>query len=127
MNRNLEPRDKLLCIKELKQQYTPKMYERSHWNDDGKLCNKSEQAEQAATFLEKKQWGDHLHEGDEFHLNYLISEDSRRFYLNDIDIDSKFNTGEITVEEIKSAIKTMANNKSGGIDNCTAEVLKFRR
>ena len=28
------------------------------------------------------------------------------------------------MDEIKTAIKTMANNKAGGIDKCTAEVLK---
>ena len=53
MRRDLEPRDKWLGIKELKQQYTPKMYERAHWNNDGKLCSKDEQAEQTAMFLEK--------------------------------------------------------------------------
>ena len=50
MDENLECRDKWLGIKELKQQYTPKMYERSYWNEDGKLCNKAEHAEQAAIF-----------------------------------------------------------------------------
>ena len=54
MRRELEPRDKWLGIKELKQQYTPKMYERVHWNNDGKICSKEEQAEQTAIFLEKK-------------------------------------------------------------------------
>ena len=57
MNKNLECRDKWLGIKELKQQYTPKMYERSYWNEDGKLCSKAEHAEQAAVFLKKKTMG----------------------------------------------------------------------
>eukprot|EP00973_Karenia_brevis_P074206 10311642-Karenia_brevis.AAC.1 len=66
MKAELEPRDKWLGIKELKQQFTPKMYERVHWNNDNNMCNKKEQAEQTELFLEKKQWGDLLHEGDEF-------------------------------------------------------------
>ena len=33
------------------------MYERAHWNDDGKLCSKEEQAEQTAICLEKKNSG----------------------------------------------------------------------
>eukprot|EP00973_Karenia_brevis_P002092 283499-Karenia_brevis.AAC.1 len=37
MQKELEPRDKWLGIKELKQQFTPKMYERAHWNDDNKM------------------------------------------------------------------------------------------
>ena len=53
MNRNPEPRDKWMWVKEFKQQLTPKMYDRSHWNDDKKLCSKEEQAEQTAIFLEK--------------------------------------------------------------------------
>ena len=75
MRRDLEPRDKWLGINELKQQYTPKMYERAHWNIDGKLCSKDEQAEQTAMLLKKKQWGDLLHENDEFHLAYLLNEE----------------------------------------------------
>ena len=31
------------------------MYERAHWNIDGKLCSKEEHVEQTAMFLEKKQ------------------------------------------------------------------------
>ena len=53
MNKNLECRDKWLGIKELKQQQKPKTYERSYWDEDGKLCNKAEHAEQTAIFLEK--------------------------------------------------------------------------
>ena len=68
--------------------------------------------------------GDHLHEEDEFQLGYLLDEENDRFFIHDIDIEDRFNTGGITVEEIKRAIRTMANNKSGGIENCKAEILK---
>eukprot|EP00973_Karenia_brevis_P050631 7030726-Karenia_brevis.AAC.1 len=57
MQADLEPRDRWMGIKELKQQFTPKMYERAHWNDDNKMCNKKGQAEQTALFLEKKTMG----------------------------------------------------------------------
>eukprot|EP00973_Karenia_brevis_P049960 6936256-Karenia_brevis.AAC.1 len=57
MQSELEPREKWLGIKELKQQFTPKMYERAHWDDDKKMCNKQDQAEQTALFLEKKMGG----------------------------------------------------------------------
>ena len=124
MRKELEPRDKSLGIKELKQQYTPKMYERAYWNNDGKLCSKEEQAEQTAIFLEKKQWGDFLHEDDEFQLAYLLREEQENFYIHREHIEEKFKTGDITREEVKEAIKSMANNKASGLDNCTAEVLK---
>ena len=112
-------------IKELKKQHTPKMYERSHWNNDKRLCSKEEQAEQTAIFLEKN-WGTtyHLHEGDEFHLSYLLEKEGERYYIHNLNIEEQFNLGKITVEEIKAAIKSIANNKSGGIDTCTAEILK---
>ena len=123
MKQELEPSDEWMEIKSLKQQLTPKIYERSHQNDDDKICDKGQQAELTVSQLEKTM-GDYLHEGDEFHLDYVINGESQRFYPHDIDIENRFNIGDITVEEIKSAIKTMANNKTGGIDNWSAEFLK---
>ena len=50
--------------------------------------------------------------------------ESQKYYLQEVEIENWFNTGDITKEEVRDAIKSMANNKSSGIDNCTAEVLK---
>ena len=80
------------------------------------MCNKAEHAEQAAIFLEKK-WGDYLHENYEFHLEYLLEPESQKYYLHEVDIENWFNTGDATKEEVRDAIKSMANNKSSGIDN----------
>ena len=75
-------------------------------------------------YSQKKQWGDFLHENDEFQLAYLLREEQDKFYIHNEDIGHKFNTGDIEVNGTKEAIKTMGNNKSSGLDNCTAEVLK---
>eukprot|EP00973_Karenia_brevis_P068983 9588691-Karenia_brevis.AAC.1 len=104
MQKELEPRDKWLGIKELKQQFTPKMYERAHWNDDNVMCQKRDQAEQTAL--------------------YLIQQDSDGYYVHSEDIYHKFNLGRITAKEVKEAIKTMSNNKASGTDGTTIEILK---
>eukprot|EP00973_Karenia_brevis_P095596 12428122-Karenia_brevis.AAC.1 len=57
MESGLEPRDTWLGIKELKQQFTPKKHERAQWDDDKKMCNKKDQAEQTALFLERNSNG----------------------------------------------------------------------
>ena len=54
-----------------------------------------------------------------------MEEDDEKDYIHNLDIEEKINLGKISVEEIKAAIKTMANNKAGGLDRCNAEVMKF--
>eukprot|EP00973_Karenia_brevis_P021897 3011849-Karenia_brevis.AAC.1 len=88
------------------------------------MCQKKDQAEQTALFLEKKQWGDYLHEDDEFQLSYLIQQNNDGYYVHQEDIFHKFNLGRITAKEVKEAIKTMSNNKAGGTDGTTIEILK---
>lgn len=107
MSSNLDERDKWLGIKNIKQQFCPKMYERAHWNDNAKICSKEEKAEHAGSYLEHKQWGHLLHEGDEFSLEYLLNEEEPRFFVHNDDIENEFNLGPITVDELTRIIKTL--------------------
>eukprot|EP00973_Karenia_brevis_P079568 11040260-Karenia_brevis.AAC.1 len=88
------------------------------------MCKKKDQAEQTALYLEKKQWGDYLQADDEFQLGYLLQPNNEGYYVHNEDIFHKFNLGRITAKEVKEAIKTMANNKAGGTDGTTIEILK---
>ena len=115
MNRNLQPRDKFLGIKKLQQQYTPKMYEGSHWNDEKKLWSKEEQAEQTAILFEQKNKTvrDFLHEGDEFELHYFIQEDDEKYYIRNPEIEENSTWGKSHLKKLKRPSKQWQTTKLG--------------
>lgn len=43
----------------------------------------------------------------------------------DFDVENEVNTGNITLEEVKIAIKSLKNNKAAGLDEITPEILKY--
>ena len=44
--------------------------------------------------------------------------------MHNHEVESKFNLERLIVGEIRAAIKSMANNKTGDMDRCIVEVLK---
>ncbi|KAL0150691.1 hypothetical protein M9458_053995 [Cirrhinus mrigala] len=70
---------------------------------------------------QNKQWIEHFQET----FNQLDPTTTYDLDVEDAQDELQVNTGDITIEEVKIAIKSLKNNKAAGLDEITVEILKY--
>jgi len=111
----LDIRDKWLGIKFIKTTHKAKLYERK--NRQGELVTFKQQAEAAADYLEKDQWGIQTEQREE--------RETSRLHIKRNKFENHYNTANFTVQEIKCLIKILKRNKATGPDEIPMEFYKW--
>ena len=73
-------------------------------------------------YLAHKQSGDALYENDTFDNSFLKHNEDDNYLVHNENVNC--DTGEIRIDEVRAAIKSSSNNKSGGVDGIKIEVFK---
>jgi len=111
---SLDLRDKWLGIKYLKERHSPKLYERA--TVEGKLAGFRKQADAAADYLEKHQWGD-------CGAGSSPSAPSRTKCQNKKNVC--FDGLPFSYDELVSMIKKLKRHKAAGPDDIPIEFFKW--
>ena len=120
LDKDLDIRDKWLGIRQLKQEYQPHTYART--TKEGQHIPQKDRAQKAAEYLAKEQWGKkRKREEDTEQEQPKKRADKIRSAR---DTEEKYNTEEITMEEIWETIKKFKRRKAPGPDEIPMELFQ---
>ena len=120
LDKDLDIRDKWLGIRQLKQEYQPQTYART--TKEGHHIPQQERAQKAAEYLAKEQWGKKRKREEDTEQEQPTKKADKIRAARDT--EEKYNTEEITMEEIWETIKKFKRRKAPGPDEIPMELFQ---